>query len=120
MEGKKCSQCGSTPARTREGHTHYPLCDDCAQRQTRWSCPGCGRDMYSSLIASTGDPCFGCESQLMFAAQCPQTRDEIDTAVATLPNIRTIKRIRDLTGCGLRVAIGIHADRHRARRDAAE
>lgn len=113
----KCSQCGNTPARTREGHTYYPLCDECAQRQTRWSCPGCGRDMYSDLTASTGDPCFGCEPELVFAAQCPQTRDEIDTAIVSLPNVMAIMRIRELTGCGLRVALGIHGDRHQARRE---
>jgi hypothetical protein len=67
--------------------------------------------MPNGPTAEVGDPCFGCESELMFAAQTSQTRDEIDNALATLPAISAIKRIRELTGCGLRVAIGIRNDR---------
>jgi hypothetical protein len=75
--------------------------------------------MASDLNSSTGDPCVGCEPRLMFATQSPQIRDEIDTVIADLPNILAIMRIRELTGCGLRVALGIHSARHQARRDAA-
>ncbi|GAB2818660.1 hypothetical protein GCM10027200_17660 [Lentzea nigeriaca] len=85
--------------------------------EQQWLCPGCGQIVHSKM-GKAGDPCIGCETELFFTAQSPETRAEIDNAVASLPNIWAIKRIRELTGCDLSMAIFVHSDRQRAGQDA--
>lgn len=81
--------------------------------ETSWLCRGC-RQIIHSEVREAGSPCFECESELLFDAQSPETRAEIDKAVASLPHITAFQRIRELTGCGLHKAIAVHTARRRA------
>ncbi|ANZ38136.1 hypothetical protein BBK82_20805 [Lentzea guizhouensis] len=112
-----CALCRAKPAWTRHpSAAHHPLCDACAATYTTWPCPGCGNEQFRPPDEE-GQPCPQCEPQLIFAALPEANRAEIDRAVAELGAIHAIKRIRDLTGCGLRQAMGIRGNRYLAVRD---
>jgi DNA-directed RNA polymerase subunit RPC12/RpoP len=78
-----------------------------------WKCPDCGEIVHSDLTAA-GSPCFECRSERLFEAQSPETRAEIDDAVASLAYIPAFQLICRLTGSSLHQAIAIHTARRRA------
>ena len=110
----RCTTCFTTPAHVRDDYPFGMLCDSCSAATTAWPCCDCGAPTAGDR-ALAGGPCRSCRLDREWAALPAEVRDEIDRVMAG-PPIMAIKRIRDLTGCGLKEGLELHEHRYNALR----
>lgn len=100
----RCTRCFTPPARNRDDSPYGALCDRCSAKTTAWTCSDCG-EPTSGERPLAGGPCSWCAHKRTWDALPKPARDEIELALARGSTIIAIKRIRQLTGCGLKDAV---------------
>lgn len=106
-----CSMCGARPAMARDDYLSGPLCHQCSAKYVTWSCPDCAAHI-SGLRKHAERPCSSCRARKEWEALPQDVRDEIDRAIAERSTVRSLMRIRELTGCGLKEANELYHHRH--------
>ncbi|WP_285646487.1 hypothetical protein [Lentzea sp. NBRC 102530] len=69
-----------------------------------WTCPGCGETTNGSRT-NVGDLCLWCGAKQNWVEIPGAVREEITELLATGRTILAVKRIREVTGCGLAQAV---------------
>ncbi|MFS8096095.1 hypothetical protein LFM09_03055 [Lentzea alba] len=100
----RCTRCFEQPANNRGDYPYGALCDRCSASTTAWTCCDCG-EPTSGDRPLAGGPCTWCALKRTWDAYPQAVRDELRQEMADGRTIMVIKRIRQLTGCGLREAV---------------